>query len=425
MPSPSPNTGGSSSSKLPPRELSPYFSLPNEDGESNGGDTDQLEYPPVAVSCANCERIVGDSSAFLYATRQMGTITLSSMVSVIVGDGGLKTSLEGEWDEFCNYKNITCGKCAVFLGKMYMATTAKLSTLQNKYTLPLTTLSFYHHASRVPSLPPAQTQEIYSHLHPSPESTAENIDRVMTMCVMLHEKQSDIIRGLKKVAMAARVDVDLDDPGEIEELREGIRDKIELLEKLESKLTLLDGLAQRVGIVEAHVEVAVARKHAAAAQHKGRGNAVEKRDPSPELGMLGVPNFSRKRKSASGSGTVSSEESHEPRIIVDLSREYQKRNSLGGGGGSSSKGPQLTTTQVMAMAMREGGGMGRKRTKRISHSPDVLEVPESEVEVGADVEEDEEEDEEEKIKSPIEKKRRGARAAAVEKASRLRGRLNA
>ena len=162
MPSPNPQARGDNNSS---RELSPYFSLPNEDGESNGGEVDQIQCPPVTVSCANCERIVGDSSAFLYATRQMGTITLSSMVSVVVGEGGLRTSLEGEWDEFwfvyfylslllclvgervcadrspSNYKNITCGKCEVFLGKMYMATTAKLSTLQSAPpSLPIPTI---------------------------------------------------------------------------------------------------------------------------------------------------------------------------------------------------------------------------------------------------------------------------------------------
>ncbi|KAG0639974.1 hypothetical protein HOY80DRAFT_1136348 [Tuber brumale] len=403
MPSPDPQARGDNNN--PSRELSPYFSLPNEDGESNSAEIDQIECSPVTVSCANCERIVGDSSAFLCATRQMGTITLGSMVSVVVGEGGLKTSNEGEWDEFCNYKNITCGKCEIFLGKVYMATTAKLSTLQNKYTLPLTSLSFYHHSSRTPSLPPAQTQEIYTHLHPSPESIAENIDKVMTMCVMLHEKQSDIIRGLKRVATAAKVDVDLDSPGEIEEVREGVRDKIELLDKLESKLTLLDGLVQRVGFVEAHVEAAVGGEPAA--QQKDQGTAVEKRDVSPELGVLGATN-SRKRKSAGGIG--GSEEGG-PRIVVDLSGEHRRRDFLGG------KGPSTAVTAAMAVA-----GPGKKRSKHVSHSPEVLEVPESEVEVG--VEEDEEEDEEEKIKSPIEKKRRGARAVAG-KASRFGLRLNA
>lgn len=223
------------------------------------------------------------------------------------------------------------------------------------------------------------------------------------MCVMLHEKQSDIIRGLKKVAMAARVDVDLDNPGEAEDVREEVRDKIELLDKLESKLTLLDGLAQRVGVVEAHVEAGVGRQPAA--QQKDQGAAVEKRDVSPELGTPGATN-SRKRKSTGGTGS----EERGPRVIVDLSGGHRKRDFLAG------KGPSTATTAAVAAA-----GSGSKRSKLVSHSPEVLEVPESEVEV--DVEEDEEEDEEERIKSPIEKKRRGARAAAG-KASRLGGRLN-
>lgn len=38
----------------------------------------------------------------------MGTITLSRMVSVTVGFGGLKTSLEGEWDEFWYSRLVSC-----------------------------------------------------------------------------------------------------------------------------------------------------------------------------------------------------------------------------------------------------------------------------------------------------------------------------
>jgi len=224
------------------------------------------------------------------------------------------------------------------------------------------------------------------------------------MCVMLHEKQSDIIRGLKKVATAARVDVDLDSPCEVEEVREGVRDKIELLDKLESKLTLLDGLAQRVGVVEAHVERGASREPAA--QQNDQRAAVEKRDVSPELGTPGVTN-SRKRKSAGGAES----EERGPRVIVDLSGGHRK------GDFSAGKGPSTATTAAVTAA-----GSGKKRSKLVSHSPEVLEVPESEVEV--DVEEYEEEDEEERIKSPIEKKRRGARAAAG-KVSRLGGKLNA
>jgi len=221
------------------------------------------------------------------------------------------------------------------------------------------------------------------------------------MCVMLHEKQSDIIRDLKKVATAARVDVDLDSPGEAEEVREGARDKIELLDKLESKLTLLDGLAQRVGLVEAHVEAGVDMEPAA--QQRDQRTAVEKRDASPELGTPGVTN-SRKRKSTGGAENGE----RGPKVIVDLSGGHRKGDLLAG------KGPGTAATAAVAAA-----GSGKKRTKLVSHSPEVLEVPESEVE--AEAEEYEEEDE--RIKSPIEKKRRGARAAAG-KASRFGGRLN-
>lgn len=88
------------------REASPFFSLPNEDGSNphQNYDSDQSQqsqqHQPITLSCASCERIVGDSSAFLCATRQMGTITLDRMVSTNFGPGGLKTSIEGTWDEF-------------------------------------------------------------------------------------------------------------------------------------------------------------------------------------------------------------------------------------------------------------------------------------------------------------------------------------
>lgn len=97
----SPHLGESST-----REVSPFFSLPNEDGSNphqeyySDQSLQQQQYPPITLSCAQCERIIGDSSSFLFVTRQMGTVTLDRVVSVTVGLGGLKTSSEGEWDEF-------------------------------------------------------------------------------------------------------------------------------------------------------------------------------------------------------------------------------------------------------------------------------------------------------------------------------------
>jgi len=47
-----------------------------------------------------------------------------------------------------NYKNITCGKCEVFLGKMYMATTAKLSTLQSVSPFQLPPFAYHMPADK-------------------------------------------------------------------------------------------------------------------------------------------------------------------------------------------------------------------------------------------------------------------------------------
>ncbi|KAL0639239.1 hypothetical protein Q9L58_001700 [Maublancomyces gigas] len=177
----SPHLGESSA-----REVSPFFSLPNEDGSNPHqeyfSDRSLQQYPPITLSCAKCERIIGDSSSFLFVTRQMGTVTLDRVVSVKVGFEGLKTSSEGEWDEFWN-----------------------------KNTLCIAALSFYHHGSDAPSLPIAATSEIYAQLNPSPEALTESIDRVETVCVVLREEQSIIIRELKKLGAVTGVDVDLED----------------------------------------------------------------------------------------------------------------------------------------------------------------------------------------------------------------------
>ncbi|KAL7275267.1 Protein Mis18-alpha [Rhizina undulata] len=228
--------------------MSPFFSLPDGDETGNAQHSQSADaLAPITLSCAGCERIVGDSSAFLCATRSMATVTLERMVSVEIGREGLKTSLEGEWDEFwlvpCNYKDISCGKCLAHLGKMYFATTAKLSMLQNKYTVNISALSVYHHGSSELSLPVAATQEICQQLHPSPDAIAESIDHLMTMCVMLREEQGDIIREVKKLGMATGVEVTLEeDEDKIrfddeagrgwKEKLEGLGEKVQTLEEL-------------------------------------------------------------------------------------------------------------------------------------------------------------------------------------------------
>ncbi|RPB17488.1 hypothetical protein P167DRAFT_767 [Morchella conica CCBAS932] len=133
---------------------------------------------------------------------------------------------------------------------MYFATTSKLSALQNKYTLNITALSFYHHASDAPSLPIAATSDIYTQIHPSPDALAENIGHIMTICVMLREEQGDIIRELKKLGQSTGVDIDLEDGGtsgvELES-KQGWMGRTETLNEIVEKVKILEESIEKIG----------------------------------------------------------------------------------------------------------------------------------------------------------------------------------
>lgn len=241
--------------------------LPNEDGSNphqeyySDQSLQQQQTPPTTLSCARCERIVGDSSAFLFVTHQMGTVTLDRVVSAEIGAGGLKTSPEGEWDEFWYGGHVTpparggirvewrlyierdaviskisragnvplhSGRCTLPQPRSFLLYSqiypfslfsrpppANPSTRSSrgKNTLNISALSFYQHGSDSPSLPIAATNEIYAQLHPSPDSLIDSIDRVETMCVVLREEQMIIIRELMKLAAETGVCVDLEDGG--------------------------------------------------------------------------------------------------------------------------------------------------------------------------------------------------------------------
>lgn len=65
------------------RSPSPFLSLPDTHAEGN---QKPPTLPPITVSCAACRTIVGDSSAFLTVTRELGGITLERAVGVTIGD---------------------------------------------------------------------------------------------------------------------------------------------------------------------------------------------------------------------------------------------------------------------------------------------------------------------------------------------------
>lgn len=74
--------------------------FPQDDPNLRPGiDSGSIEYPqipPITVSCRSCERIVGDSSSFICATRHVGGITMETMVSVKLGEVKVTEAEEGE-----------------------------------------------------------------------------------------------------------------------------------------------------------------------------------------------------------------------------------------------------------------------------------------------------------------------------------------
>lgn len=241
---------------------------------------------------------------------------------------------------------------------------------RNKYTVLISNVTFYHHASATPSLPVASTAEIYAQLHPSPEAVAESIDRVMTMCVMLREEQGDIIREVRKVGASAGVDVDLEDPGEAE-ARESLKDKVELLDTVQQKVRDLESAVGEIVAFNKRTE-AISRllEHSSYEIMAEMGGGKKEDSLKPPSSLQ-----SNKRKRKSAQGLSPSEPSKD---VVDLSRDLSERPP---------SRPQP------------------KQEIPNSQSTEEVEIP---VEIRSEEGEDEDEDEDEdvRIKSPAERRRR-------------------
>src|SRR5205814_9211993 len=94
---------------------------------SNDGDAEPGS-AIYAVSCAYCERIVGDSGAWVCSTRELAAHTFERLTSIVVSES-IQTVRGGEWDEYryslsghkrfpdiCSvYRNVDCEKCSATL----------------------------------------------------------------------------------------------------------------------------------------------------------------------------------------------------------------------------------------------------------------------------------------------------------------------
>jgi len=209
----------------------PFFHLPDTFPQDdprlqNGGDPAAAypQLPAMTVSCGSCERIVGDSSAFMCAVRHAGAIVMESMVSIKLGEVRVTEAAQGAFDQYwcvpagsrvgflltdenSLYKPIQCAKCEHPVGKMYISIAAGVPlSLLNKYTISRTQVLFYTHGTCIPSLPLAESEEILRQLHPEPDEIALNLEKIMSLLVYLKEEQDGIVRELNRVGSRCGVD---------------------------------------------------------------------------------------------------------------------------------------------------------------------------------------------------------------------------
>ncbi|KAF8426056.1 hypothetical protein EV426DRAFT_715962 [Tirmania nivea] len=233
----------------------PFFHLPDTFAQDdprlqNGGDPAAAypQLPAMTVSCGSCERIVGDSSAFMCAVRHAGAIVMETMVSIKLGEVRVTEAVQGAFDQYCLYKPIHCTKCKHLLGKMYISIAAGVPlSLLNKYMISRTQVLFYTHGTCIPSLPLADSEEILRQLHPEPDEIAVNLEKIMSLLVYLKEEQDGIVRELKRVGSRCGVDnIDVGSSNNTpmdgeENPSEGWRGRMDKLEGEMEKLRVLLG----------------------------------------------------------------------------------------------------------------------------------------------------------------------------------------
>ncbi|RPB23021.1 hypothetical protein L211DRAFT_838960 [Terfezia boudieri ATCC MYA-4762] len=240
-----------------------YFHLPDTFAQDdprlqNGGDPAAAypQLPAITVSCVSCERIVGESSAFMCAVRHAGAIVMESMVSIKLGQVRVTEAVQGAFDQYCLYKPIHCANCEHLVGKMYISIAAGVPlSLLNKYTISRTQVLFYTHGACIPSLPLAESEEILRQLHPEPDEVAMNLDKIMSLLVYLKEEQDGIVRELRRVGSRCGVDeIDVGGNNNVpmggrEDRGEGWRRRVNKLEGEMEKLRELLGDVVNKGVL--------------------------------------------------------------------------------------------------------------------------------------------------------------------------------
>ncbi|XP_062613279.1 uncharacterized protein LOC134275053 isoform X2 [Saccostrea cucullata] len=100
-----------------------------------------LDEPPMVFQCAQCNVIVGDSTAWVCIDDISRTITLNNVTSAVVEEE-MKTASSG-FDAGSTYYKMACATCREEIGRKYKGAVNHLDSARGKYTLFVDKLSSY------------------------------------------------------------------------------------------------------------------------------------------------------------------------------------------------------------------------------------------------------------------------------------------
>lgn len=98
--------------------------------------------PPMVFQCHRCLTIIGDSTAWLTAQRQLGLIVLRDVTDKVVTLEFLTMTDDSNWECY-KFAPLACAKCDQVLGRLYRDTPPDWSIMRGAYCLYHSTLVVY------------------------------------------------------------------------------------------------------------------------------------------------------------------------------------------------------------------------------------------------------------------------------------------
>eukprot|EP00053_Salpingoeca_punica_P016844 m.160644 g.160644 ORF g.160644 m.160644 type:complete len:204 (-) comp17055_c1_seq1:482-1093(-) len=135
---------------------------------------------PLVFQCARCFRIVGDSFAWVSASQELNTLTLSAAKSIHISTQ-METSRKPQ-DLGSTYTSFSC-ECSAVLGRVYKTTGRHLDPIRDLLTFDLDAISSYKLGSSDTAAPVEDVLDI-----PTARGLQDQMLKVQNVILVMNER---------------------------------------------------------------------------------------------------------------------------------------------------------------------------------------------------------------------------------------------